>query len=227
MYTHKQQPDAEDHQEPHKPRLTYLALGDSYTVGEGVPSAQSFPFQLMKELKRSGLDFLPPKILAKTGWTAGELTEGIGTARVGGEKYDLVTLLIGVNNQYRGLGLRNFQEEYPALLDMAVDFSKNGAENVILISIPDWGVTPFAKSKTQSSSEISLEIDSFNRYIREAANHRNTTFLDITKEYRKIGGLSRHLVEDQLHPSGSVYHLWAKSLKNLIVSGMKFQAFPS
>jgi lysophospholipase L1-like esterase len=207
----------------HKVRLkpyTYLALGDSYTIGEGVEKKDSFPYQLVAELQKHHLTFLPPTVIAQTGWTTRDLREGIGHAQVSGQTYDLVTLLIGVNNQYRGLKVDEYQNEFSELVEQAIQFGGGNPERVIVLSIPDWGVTPFAHGRPHPLEKITLEIDQFNQISQKTSKHKNVFYLDITQNYRKIGGLPENLAKDQLHPSGNIYNGWVKGLRKMIFSGM-------
>src|SRR5690554_427749 len=193
----------------------YLALGDSYTVGEGVGEGDSFPQQLLS-LLRDEVDFLPPTIIAQTGWTTAELMEGIVAANIPHSKYDWVTLLIGVNNQYRGLSLAQYGEEFDQLLEKAIQFAENKPSRVIVLSIPDWGVTPFAREGERNVSAIAEEIDEFNQVNLEISRRKEVHYLDITSEYREIGGLEGSYVEDKLHPSGKIYGRWAEKVREVI-----------
>ena len=204
--------------------LTYLALGDSYTIGEGVKQEDSYPYQLVNSLKHLSIEFQPPTIIAQTGWTTGELQKEIERAGIGNNHYDLVTLLIGVNNQYRGESFLNYEIEFVQLLDKAITFSNKNPKRVIVISIPDWGVTPFALEGNRNIKEVAAEIDRYNLANKVIAEQKNVHYLDITKEYRKIGGMPSSLVSDQLHPSSAVYKTWAEKLKQLLVTGMGFEA---
>lgn len=199
-----------------KPKpFAYLALGDSYTIGEGVEKEKCFPYQLMAELHNGGL-FLPPTIIAQTGWTTRELMAGIEDAKIRGQNFDLVTLLVGVNNQYRGLKLEDYQEEFSGLLDLAIQFGQGNPRRVIVLSIPDWSVTPFAVSGQRSTESIAGEIDQFNHVNQRIGKDKKVCYLDITRDYRKVGGLTGNWVDDQLHPSGNIYQGWVQSLKDIV-----------
>jgi lysophospholipase L1-like esterase len=203
--------------------FTYLALGDSYTIGEGVKQEHSYPYQLVASLKRLSMGFQPPTIIAQTGWTTRELQREIEGAGMGNNRYDLVTLLIGVNNQYRGENLMKYEIEFSQLLDMAIAFAGNNPKHVIVISIPDWGVTPFAIAGNRDTKEIAVAIDRYNQTNKVIAEQKKVNYLNITREYRKIGGMPSSLVSDQLHPSNKVYQSWAEALKQLIVKGVDFE----
>ncbi|RZL34474.1 MAG: SGNH/GDSL hydrolase family protein, partial [Pedobacter sp.] len=141
--------------------LTYLALGDSYTIGEAVSEKESFPFQLAAQLRVAGLNVSTPKIVAKTGWTTSELQTAIKAENLT-TNYDVVTLLIGVNNQYRSESQAEYKKEFVALLNTAIAFAKGNKKHVFVVSIPDWGVTPFGKASGKSAQTIAKEIDAFN-----------------------------------------------------------------
>jgi len=202
--------------------LSYLALGDSYTIGEGVPVNQTYPAQLVELLKAKKLDFNNPKIIAVTGWTTDELQQGIKAAAIQGETYDLVTLLIGVNNQYRGRSIDNYKEEFTGLLDQAIGFAKGNKSHVIVLSIPDWGVTEFARQQNVNKEKVAQEIDAFNQAQKEICQAKGISFLDITEAYRENGNLPENQAEDSLHPSGSIYRYWAEKLAGHIREEVKF-----
>lgn len=202
--------------------LTYLALGDSYTIGEGVPENDRYPVQLVTELKNEGkLNFLAPQIIAKTGWTVDELETGIIASNTKSEGYDLVTLLIGVNNQYRGRPVADYEQEFEAMLQRAIAFTRGKKEHVVVISIPDWGVTPFAVNRKSDQAKVAGEIDAYNAAKEAVCNKYQITYIDITEDYRAIGARPEMVVEDQLHPSGLVYKRWTEKLLKE-VRAMKF-----
>ncbi|MCH7400894.1 SGNH/GDSL hydrolase family protein [Belliella kenyensis] len=190
-------------------KQTYLALGDSYTIGEGVDSKDRYPSQLVTKLASKNVEFDQPIIVATTGWTTDELQKGIEKAQIKGQTYDLVTLLIGVNNQYRGRSVDNFQLEFKALLLDAITFARGNTSNVIVLSIPDWGVTPFAAHKGVDKENVKKEIDAFNIVKKSICLEFGITFLDITAHYRQFGHQSQALVADELHPSYIIYDYWS------------------
>lgn len=193
--------------------MTYLALGDSYTIGEGVAEKDRYPTILVEKLNQStDNQWAEAEIIAKTGWTVDELEEGINSAAPKGEPYDLVTLLIGVNNQYRGRSVEDFQLEFEQMLLRAIGFAGNLPNHVVVLSIPDWGVTPFAVEKGSDSEKVASEIDAYNLAKKEICEKYGVAFIDITEDYRQIGASPEMLVEDQLHPSGLVYQRWAQAL---------------
>lgn len=201
---------------------TYLALGDSYTIGEGVDEKDRYPNQTVELLKSKGIEFQKPTIIAKTGWTTDELSEGIAKSEIKGKTYDLVTLLIGVNNQYRGLSIEDYELEFRILLHDAINYAHGKPNKVVVISIPDWGITPFATERSSNEVKIAREIDEFNASKKSIANQLGVHFIDITEEYREIGSLPEMVVSDNLHPSGLVYERWAKMLVKVIDENMVF-----
>lgn len=200
----------------------YLALGDSYTIGEGVEESGRYPNQAVENLKSKGLIFEKPTIIAKTGWTTDELDQGIEAAGIQGKTYDLVTLLIGVNNQYRGRPVSDYETEFRKMLTKAIRFAKGKPKHVVVISIPDWGVTPFATDRGTDREKVAKEIDAYNMAKERISKELGVYYIDITEEYRKIGALPEMVVEDKLHPSELVYKSWAEKLANVILTDMTF-----
>jgi len=193
--------------------LSYLALGDSYTIGEGVGLEDRYPMQLVREWNKSAkIPFSVPLIIAKTGWTVDELEAGIQATPTAAEGYDLVTLLIGVNNQYRGRSVESFAVDFEKMLQRAIAFAKGNKSRVIVISIPDWGVTPFAVQKGVEPDQVAKAIDAYNRTKKEICEKQGIKFIDITDDYRMDGGLPEGVVEDQLHPSKLIYGQWTSKL---------------
>ena len=189
-----------------KPK-TYLALGDSYTIGQSVDQSESFPVQLAKLLAKDGIAVADPQIVARTGWTTDELTDGIIAAAPKGP-FDLVSLLIGVNNQFRGRSQEEYRTQFNALLKQAIAFAGGDASHVVVFSIPDWGVTPFAKR--YDGAKVAKEIDSFNAINKEAAEKAGVKYVDITPVSRKAATDTTLVAQDGLHPSGSMYAEWCK-----------------
>jgi lysophospholipase L1-like esterase len=178
----------------------YLALGDSYTIGESVAEADRFPNQLARTL-----GIAPPQIIARTGWTTDELNAAIDAANPQGP-FDLVTLLIGVNNQYRGRDAEQYRGEFAALLERAIGFAGGDAKKVIVVSIPDWGVTPFAEGRDRA--KIAREIDLYNAVNRAEAARAGAKYADITPVSRRDDVAL--VADDKLHPSGKQYTEWVK-----------------
>jgi len=185
----------------------YLALGDSYTIGEGVESAANYPHQLQHILNSKGMALSDPLIIATTGWTTDELQTAIREHRLQ-ESFSFVTLLIGVNNQYRGRSLENYKEEFSQLLNQAIIFANGHSRHVLVLSIPDWGVTPFAEGRDRQ--EIHQQIDAYNHAAKELVLTHLCHWLDITESTRKNGKNPEFLVADGLHPSGKEYQIWAE-----------------
>lgn len=193
---------------------SYLALGDSYTIGEQVSFAENFPNQTVQQLRKMGFGFFAAEIIAKTGWTTDELSNAIEST-VFLKKYDIVSLLIGVNNQYRGRSAAEFKIEFEHLLQKAIQFADNKPSHVFVLSIPDWGVTPFAESRDRKL--IAGEIDAFNEVCKKSAAAFQTQFIDITVSQRDDGNKTGFLASDGLHPSGSEYKKWAGKLTDVIL----------
>ncbi|MHB1923006.1 MAG: GDSL-type esterase/lipase family protein, partial [Chitinophagaceae bacterium] len=165
---------------------SYLALGDSYTIGEMVPDLQNYPNQVTLFLRKQGIFLEDPQIIARTGWTTNDLLQAIGESHIL-TTYSLVTLLIGVNNQYQGRSIAEFQIQFTQLLKEAIAFSGGRPNHVIVLSIPDWGVTPFAVSSGASATLIGQEIDLFNESARQIADSQQVHYLDITQDSRQMG----------------------------------------
>ncbi|MBN9482206.1 MAG: lysophospholipase [Bacteroidetes bacterium 43-93] len=197
---------------------TYLALGDSYTIGEQVPLHENFPFQTAALLKKEGLQVADPVIIATTGWTTDELAAAIRERNLQ-ETFSFVTLLIGVNNQYRGRDLENYKEEYTQLLDQAIRFANGHTQNVFVLSTPDWGVTPFAEGKDRQ--KVAQEIDAYNKAEQEITEAHKCHYIYITDSTRKNGTTAAYLAEDGLHPSGNEYRVWAERLAPEIAKVLK------
>ena len=187
-----------------RPPLRCLALGDSYTIGEGVAENQRWPVQLATRLRTQDIPLANPEIIAMTGWTTDELAVGIDKAHLLGP-YDFVSLLIGVNNQYRGRSLDEYQQQFRGLLQRAIAFGAGDASRVLVVSIPDWSVTPFATGREDTT--ISSEIDSFNAANREETERTSAGYLDITP---LSGTQGKMIVGDGLHPNGKAYAAWAE-----------------
>ena len=189
--------------------LRYLALGDSYTIGEGVPESGRWPLQLAHALRADGIAMADPRIIARTGWTTDELDAAIDAVHPLAE-FDLVSLLIGVNNQYRGRGVDEYRAQFAALLERAIGFAQWRRDHVLVLSIPDWGVTPFARRELRSAARIAEELDAYNRAAQETCMQRGIAFVDITAISRTRGAEPQMLVEDGLHPSAAMYAEWTR-----------------
>lgn len=197
---------------------TYLALGDSYTIGEALPLYDSFPYQTLQILRKKGFHFHAPEIVAKTGWTTSELAEHLLHTRLN-EHYDFVTLLIGVNNQYRGLSINDYRSDFEFLLKKALHFTNNKTERVTVISIPDWGITPFAAGRERD--KIGSEIDLFNEAKKSLTTQYEVDYIDITTSQRADGADNEFIAADKLHPSAKEYAKWAYKVAEKFESALK------
>lgn len=192
--------------------VRYLALGDSYTIGESVPEEQRWPNQLAKLIELSpqfdeSSRQVDVTIIARTGWTTNELWEGMQERDID-PPYDIVSLLIGVNNQYRGYNIEKYREEFVFLLNKSIDYAGGNPTHVIVLSIPDWGITPFAWGR--DTTQIAQEIDAFNTVNLDEAQKANVHYVDITPISRQALADSSLLAPDGLHPSGKMYTEWTK-----------------
>lgn len=191
-----------------------LCLGDSYTIGEGVPLSQSFPFQLLQNIKAENLIANGTyNLIAKTGWTTTELKEALQQNAVS-STYDIVTLLIGANNIFRNYPVEIYKTEFEQLLQTAIEKAGNQPEKVIVISIPDYGYTPFGK---ENQAEISAKVNEYNAINELLALQYGTPYVNITAISRK--GLEKPylIAYDGLHPSGVMYAEWIKEIKKKII----------
>lgn len=190
---------------------TMLCLGDSYTIGESVSEEERFPNQSVKLLENKGVHFTKPQIIAKTGWTTDELMHAIHEAKLTGT-FDAVTLLIGVNNQYREYNKDNYRREFKELLNTAIKYAGGNADHVFVVSIPDWGVTPFGANdgKQRSQAKIGEEIDEYNAIGKEEALKAKVHFTDINPFSKKAASDASLIANDNLHPSGKMYAGWAE-----------------
>jgi len=192
---------------------SFLALGDSYTIGEMVPIYDSFPYQTVQLLRKKGMPVYAPEIIAKTGWTTEELMKGIDNSFVQ-PPYDIVTLLIGVNNQYRGAPIETYKPGFTTLLERSIAFAGNKKEHVFVISIPDWGVTPFAEGRDRN--DIGKMIDAYNKANFTISKQFGCQYIDITAGSRKAATDKSLVAADGLHPSGEMYADWANALAEQI-----------
>lgn len=192
---------------------TYLALGDSYTIGEALPLQKSFPFQVAQMLRKEKVHFAAPEIIAKTGWTTDELSSAISEHQFL-KHYDFVTLLIGVNNQYRGREIEEYKMQFEELLANALHYAHGKQEHVFVISIPDYSVTAFAQ--TMDTAKISKEIDQYNTVNRALAAQYKVQYIDITPGSREAKTDLDLVTSDGLHPSEKEYQKWAEKLTEAI-----------
>ncbi len=198
---------------------SYLALGDSYTICEGLNLEDSWPFQLARQLNEDGFDFDFPRIIAKTGWRTDELLDSIEEKLPEHQKFDLVSLLIGVNNQYQNKSFRKYKREFKKLLKIAIQRSKSGENAVFVVSIPDYGVTPFAEEKEKTNATEDLK--KYNDYAKKLCENYGLLFFDITPLSQKISNKEGMLIEDKLHPSQVQYQAWIDSFYNHLLNHLK------
>jgi lysophospholipase L1-like esterase len=189
--------------------LRYLALGDSYTIGEGVAAGDRWPVQLVARMRANGALIDEPEIIARTGWTADELDAAL-TASAPRGPFDLVTLQIGVNNQYRGRDLDEFRRDFAALLARSAGFTLGVRGYVWVLSIPDWGATPFAAGRDRAA--IAADVDRFNAVCAEEARRAGAIFIDVTPISRAAAYDASLLANDGLHPSRAMYARWVDAM---------------
>jgi lysophospholipase L1-like esterase len=189
--------------------LRYLALGDSYTIGEGVAEDSRWPVQLARALRAEGIALDDPDIIAATGWTTDELDAAIDVAQPAHD-HALVSLLIGVNNQYRGRDVDEYRHQFAALLEHAIGFAGGRCERVLVLSIPDWGVTRYGHESGRDLAAIARELDAFNAAAHDICTARGVAFVDITPVSRDRGAAPEMLADDGLHPSAAMYSRWTQ-----------------
>ncbi|MBC7868002.1 MAG: SGNH/GDSL hydrolase family protein [Gloeobacteraceae cyanobacterium ES-bin-316] len=192
---------------------SYLALGDSYTIGQSVATDQRFPFQTAVLLTAQGISLKQPFILATTGWTTGSLLSALA-ANPPANNYDIVSLLIGVNNQYQGRSQDEYRIEFTALLNKAIDYAAGRKNRVFVLSIPDYSVTPFAQNS--DTAKIAREINEFNFINKQITTATGVSYLDITPISREARSDVSLIAADGLHPSGKQYQRWSALLTPLI-----------
>ncbi len=198
-------------------KIRYLALGDSYTIGESVQPTHNYPQLLENNLKEAGLTVNETKIIAKTGWRTDNLIDAIRQGKLSGP-YEIVTLLIGVNNQYQHKPIEQYKKEFKELLEMAIELAGGNKNHVFVISIPDYGFTPFGLSNQPS---ISSEIDAYNAINKRIAKELNVKRFDITPISRRGIKQPELVAEDGLHPSGKMYQDWVELFGNKIIAAIK------
>lgn len=196
----------------------YLALGDSYTIGEAVAADERWPHILQGRLVGDGIKVELPIIIATTGWTTDELQAAIDKEKPS-KNYDLVSLLIGVNNQYRGYPIEQYKKEFESLLQQAIAFAQDRADRTFVLSIPDYGVTPFAASK--DPAKIARELDEYNAIAKSICDKYRVAFVDITPGSRRASEEPTLVAEDGLHPSGKMYKEWVDAAYPVVKSMLK------
>jgi len=192
--------------------LRFLALGDSYTIGEGVAPAERWPDQLAAALRVSGTAIAAPEIVARTGWTTDELSAAMDRHAFH-PPYDLVTLLIGVNNQYRGRNFDNYRTEFGALLRRAITLADERPQHVVVVSIPDWGATRFGRHSGRDTAKVAHELDVYNAANAEIAATLHVRYADVTPASGDGGYRADMLVGDGLHPSAAMYRRWLEAIE--------------
>ncbi len=197
---------------------SYLAIGDSYTIGESVPPSKNFPNQTAALLKKAGISITEPTIIAKTGWTTDELQEQLSRTRLAGP-FDFVTLLIGVNNQYRGRSAEEYAKQFEELLQQALDYAGVKTNHVIVLSIPDWGITPFAEGRDRK--QIATAIDLYNSINERISKQYKVHYINITPFTREAATDKTLVAKDGLHPSAKDYARWAEKVKEVMMKEVK------
>jgi len=197
---------------------SYLALGDSYTIGEAISLNKSFPYQVVQLLRSKEFNFGAPEIIAKTGWTTDELLDAITQSTLL-SKYDFVTLLIGVNNQYRGRDAVEYKEQFEELLKKSIEFANGKKEHVIIISIPDYSVTPYAKS--MDTEKISKELEVLNSINKALSIQYKVQYVDIATDFKEAKNDPALIAQDGLHPSEKEYAKWTEKIVEIISPQLK------
>ena len=199
-------------------KITYLALGDSYTIGESVAATDRFPAQLVKMLQRENINVQSPDIVAVTGWTTTNLLNALQNEQLN-HNYTFVTLLIGVNNQYQGRTLEEYKAQFTQLLKLTISYADNIKNHVFVLSIPDYSVTPFAL--WSDTLEIAREIDQFNEANKNISLDAGVHYVDITPISREAKNDPTLIAGDGLHPSASQYFKWIQLLAPLVVKELQ------
>ncbi len=203
------------------PSISFLALGDSYTIGQSVEFSQRWPMHLYDFLQDQSVPVDTPRFIARTGWTTDELQVAMAGTSWLKDTFDLVSLLIGVNNQFRGYDFAQYEREFLELLLEAVRLAQGQKDRVFVVSIPDYGVTPFGQSR--NPQQIATELDQYNAYAFRKADSMGIAFYNITDISREAPNDTTLLASDQLHPSGSMYERW---VKEVIGTGVQAQLTP-
>jgi lysophospholipase L1-like esterase len=191
----------------------FLALGDSYTIGQSVGAEERFPNKTVAILRSEEINIADPKIIATTGWTTGDLLNALQNTPPAND-FSVVTLLIGVNNQFQGRSLTEYRTEFTALLTKAIGYAGGRSSRVFVLSIPDYSVTPFAHGS--NTAAIAMEIDQFNAANKDISLSMGVNYLDITPISRQGASDNTLQASDGLHPSGKQYQRWADLLAPMI-----------
>lgn len=198
--------------------LSFLALGDSYTIGESVAEDQRWPVQLAKKMTENGISVQAPRIIATTGWRTDQLKQAIEDANDLKTPYEMVSLLIGVNNQYQGRSVESFAPEFEELLQMAIAQAGGVKSNVFVVSIPDYGKTPFGAAKEE---EIGKALDQYNAVSKEICERYDIAYYDITPISREAKTSPELVASDRLHPSGEMYRRWVELFYQEVINQVK------
>ncbi len=190
----------------------FLALGDSYTIGEGVPATGRWPVQLAASLRAAGVAIANPRIIARTGWTTDDLAAALRRAAPEG-RYHLVSLSIGVNDQYRALPVAGYRERLTALLEQAVSLAGGAPDRVLVLSIPDWSVTPFAGDDPRGRDRIAAELAAYNAALRDVGRSGGAVYVDVTPASREMDREPELVAADGLHPSAALYARWVARME--------------
>jgi lysophospholipase L1-like esterase len=188
--------------------ISWLALGDSYTIGQGVNTAERFPAQTLELLKLRSIKTAQLTYVATTGWTSGELDKSMSQQNLA--YYDFVTVLIGVNDQFQGIDTSTYSKNFKSILNRAIQSTRGESQHVLVLSIPDYSLTP--EGKKLDTTKIKREIDLFNRLNKNLANNFKCQYLDITVLGREAKSNPTWVAKDGLHPSAVAYKNWANRI---------------
>lgn len=200
--------------------IRYLALGDSYTIGEQVPQNQSWPFQLTDYLNKNGFKVAPPEVIAVTGWRTDELQDSVATKHYKANSFDLVSLLIGVNNQYQNKPIKHFKTEFEDLLKTAIELSKHDEQGVFVVGIPDYSLSGFAQKK--KLKKVTSQLKRYNQVIKRITKNYQVDFYPLQQLSKPLHKNKAMLAGDMLHPSGEQYKRWVDSFKEQVLNSLKY-----
>lgn len=199
-------------------KLTYLALGDSYTIGESIKPSERWPAQLVEALRDSGITISDLKIIAQTGWTTTDLRNAIQESQLNAP-YELVSLLIGVNDQYQNRDIKKYPQRFQWLLEKAIQLAGGKVNHVFVVSIPDYSVTPYGQKREPIM--ISEEIARYNTINQQISNRLGVTFINITPISEHAENNVALIADDGLHPSGKMYKLWVEQIMQKMLPNIK------
>ncbi|WP_052599759.1 SGNH/GDSL hydrolase family protein [Aureispira sp. CCB-QB1] len=198
--------------------LSYLALGDSYTIGESITSNQRWPILLTEALQTKGYTFQTPDIIAQTGWRTDHLLNAMQEQLSSSQQYDLVSILIGVNNQFQNTSIQKYEQDLKILFDQAISQCKTGRNGVFVLSIPDYGATPYGLPRAK---QIGKAIDEWNAVYQKIATMYQLPWFDITPISRTATKEKELIAKDGLHPSGKMYQLWVDAIVEKVIDCLK------